>query len=326
MTARELVDRVDAGDRRALARLLTLVERGDPGAVTALADHVDHVDGENGHLVGITGAPGAGKSTLVSAMSHRLRADDRSIGVLAVDPSSPLTGGALLGDRVRMMGHVADPRVFIRSLANRGHLGGLAAAIAPAARALVAGGFPTVLIETVGVGQAEVEIAHHADTTVVVLSPGSGDDVQASKAGILEIADVLVVNKSDHDGATDMVRDLLAMLRLREVPAGGWRVPVVATRGDTGEGVDDLLAALVRHHEHVAASGELREHRAARRTEECRAVALAQLVARLDDVFAGPDAAALLEDVATGRRSPGVVGKELAEQALGTNPRAEELP
>ncbi|MGH9150669.1 MAG: methylmalonyl Co-A mutase-associated GTPase MeaB, partial [Acidimicrobiales bacterium] len=227
-----------AGSRSALARLISLVERGGPPArrVGALV----HPLGGRAYAIGVTGAPGAGKSTLTDRLIAAVRAGGDEVGVLAVDPSSPLTGGAILGDRVRMQGHAADPGVFIRSMASRGHLGGLAQAAPEAVRVLDAAGFPTVIVETVGVGQGEVEVAAAADTTLVLVNPGWGDGVQANKAGLLEVADVFAVNKADRPGASAAQRDLEQMLGLAR-PAG-WRPPVVLTVATTGAGVDELWA------------------------------------------------------------------------------------
>ncbi|HEX8802702.1 MAG TPA: methylmalonyl Co-A mutase-associated GTPase MeaB, partial [Acidimicrobiales bacterium] len=246
----DLVDAARGGDRAALARLLSIVERGgdDARAVGRLV----HGLGAEAVTVGITGAPGAGKSTLTSALVDLIRADGAGerVAVLAIDASSPFSGGALLGDRVRMGDHALDDGVFIRSMATRGHLGGLAVAAPEAVRVLTAAGFPLVLLETVGVGQVEVEVVGHADTTVVVVNPGWGDAVQANKAGLMEIADVFVVNKADRPGADEAVRDLERMLDLAGV--SGWRPPVVRTEATSGKGVAELWAALRRHRDHLA--------------------------------------------------------------------------
>src|SRR5690348_7507807 len=219
--------------------------------MAALAPHTG-----NAQVIGITGAPGVGKSTSTSALVSQLRATGKRVGVLAVDPSSPFTGGALLGDRVRMQTHATDPDVFIRSMASRGHLGGLAAATPQAIRVLEASGFDAVLVETVGVGQAEVDIAATADTTVVLLAPGMGDGVQAAKAGVLEIADVLVVNKADRDGADDTVRELRRMISTVAHEAGAWRPPVVKTVATSEGGIAELVEAIDKHKAWLSASGE----------------------------------------------------------------------
>jgi LAO/AO transport system kinase len=249
-----------------LGRLLSLVERGgevarEVGRLTfAPSAAVEHV-------IGITGAPGAGKSTLTAQLITAARAGDGRVGVLAVDPSSPYSGGAILGDRIRMQGHALDDGVFIRSMATRGHQGGLALAAPEAIRALAAAGMSTVLVETVGVGQVEVEIAGAADTTLVVVTPRWGDAIQASKAGLLEIADIFVVNKADRDGAPETRRDLDNMLDL-DPAMGDWRPPVLLTTASTGEGSEELWAAISRHRAHLATTGELERRRQRRLTEE----------------------------------------------------------
>jgi LAO/AO transport system kinase len=232
------------------------------------------------YVIGITGAPGVGKSTSTAALVGALRAEGRRVGVLAVDPSSPFSGGALLGDRVRMQDHALDSGVYIRSMASRGHLGGLAASTPQAIRVLDAAGCDVVLVETVGVGQSEVEIASMADTTLVLLAPGMGDAIQAAKAGILEIGDVYVVNKADRDGAHQVVRELRAMIALAERVPGGWRAPIVSTVAARGEGIDDLLAAIDRHRAWLEADGRLGELRQARSADEIAAIAIATLRAR----------------------------------------------
>jgi LAO/AO transport system kinase len=260
----ELLDAARSGDRAALARVLSVVERG--GADARALGRRTHRLGGAAYTVGITGAPGAGKSTLTSALLARIRADGAPVAVLAVDPSSPFTGGAILGDRVRMQDHTGDDGVFIRSMATRGHLGGLSLATLDAVRALDATGWPWILIETVGVGQVEVEVAGAADTTVVVVNPGWGDAVQANKAGLLEIADVFVINKADRPGVEETTRDLQRMLDLAD--RSGWRPPVVPTSATTAEGVADLWSAIGEHRAHLEASGELERRRAARVGDE----------------------------------------------------------
>ncbi|MER3453260.1 MAG: methylmalonyl Co-A mutase-associated GTPase MeaB, partial [Acidimicrobiia bacterium] len=225
------------------------------------------------YTVGITGAPGAGKSTLTDRLIAVVRAEGTGpeVGVLAVDPSSPFSGGALLGDRVRMQDHYLDPGVFIRSMATRGHLGGLALATPEAIRVLDAAGLPVVFVETVGVGQVEVEIAGAADTTVVVLTPGAGDSVQAMKAGLLEVADLFVINKADRPGVAELERDLNHMLDM-DPGMGDWRPPIVKTVATTGEGVDALWATIEEHRVHLEATGELAERRSRRLAEELREI------------------------------------------------------
>jgi GTPase len=286
----ELFAAARGGDRGALARLLSLVERG--GAPAREVGRLAHPLGGGATTVGITGAPGAGKSTLTSALVRTMRADDAAVAVLAVDPSSPFTGGAILGDRVRMGEHALDDEVFIRSMATRGHLGGLSLAVPEAVRVLDAMGLPWVVVETVGVGQVEVEVAGEADTTVVVVNPGWGDAVQANKAGLMEIADVFVVNKADRAGVNETLADLDRMLSLRAgggagPGSGGWRPPVVATVATTGEGVDELWGALRAHAEWAASSGELDRRRRARLEAELRRILTARLLQRATELAEG---------------------------------------
>jgi LAO/AO transport system kinase len=284
VTPAALADRARAGDRGALARLLSLIEAGGPGAVEALARLYPHTGA--GWTVGITGAPGAGKSTLTDRLIARIRRDGAAVGVLAVDPTSPFTGGAILGDRVRMQGHATDPEVFIRSMASRGHLGGLALATPQAVQVLDAVGIPWVIIETVGVGQVEVEVAAAADTTVVVVNPGWGDAIQTHKAGLLEVADVLVVNKADRAGRDETVRDLHTMLSWSS--ARDWTPPVIETVATEGRGVDELWAAITAHRAHLEADDRLAPRRAARMRDELRALVTAQLGQRAAAVCEGP--------------------------------------
>jgi LAO/AO transport system kinase len=255
-----------------------------------------------GYTVGITGAPGSGKSTLTSALLGVVRRDVERIGVLAIDPSSPFTGGAILGDRVRMQDHALDEAIFIRSMATRGHLGGLALATPEAVRLLEATGRELVLVETVGVGQVEVEIAGAADTTVVVVNPGWGDAVQANKAGLMEVADVFVINKSDRAGAEDTRRDLEAMLDL-SAPRG-WRPPVVSTVASDGAGLEDLWAAVVEHRSHVESTGELAERRDHRQDEELRHILREQLELRARQVEGGARFADVRQQLRTRQLDP----------------------
>ena len=285
----DLVVHARQGQARAVARLISLVEDGAPElreVAAALAR-----DTGRAQVVGITGAPGVGKSTSVSVLITALRAAGKKVGVLAVDPSSPFSGGALLGDRVRMQDHALDDGVFIRSMATRGHLGGIAGATPQALRVLDAAGCDVVLVETVGVGQSEVEVIALADTTVVLLAPGMGDGIQAAKAGILEVADVFVVNKADREGADQAVRDLKHMISLgRRATAGpSWRPPIVRTVATTAEGTGDLVAAIEEHRAWMLSHGELDARRQRRAEAEIEAIALAQLRGKLGDVLQGSD-------------------------------------
>jgi len=307
-----LVDRALDGDRAAVAKLISLVETGGEAAHDAVARLHTHTG--RAWSVGITGAPGAGKSTLVDRLVGRLRRDGLEVGVLAVDPSSPFSGGAILGDRVRMQEHATDPGVFIRSMATRGHLGGLALATPQAVRVLDAAGKPWIVVETVGVGQVEVEIAGQADTTVVVVNPGWGDAVQAAKAGLMEIADIFVVNKADRPGADETVRDLLGMLEL----AGdqGWRPVVLRTVAATGEGVDELWEAILRHRAHLEADGRLGAHRRARLREELRTIVAERLRAQAQAACTGPVFEALVDEVAGRERDPYGAAEALLDRSL----------
>jgi LAO/AO transport system kinase len=270
-----LLAAAQTGDRGAIGRLISLVERGGAPAheVAALTFGPSAAVS---HVIGVTGAPGGGKSTLTDRLIEAGRATGSPVGVLAVDPSSPLSGGAILGDRVRMQGHALDEGVFIRSMATRGHQGGLALAAPEAIRVLAAVGLPLILVETVGVGQVEVEIAGAADTTVVVVTPGWGDAIQASKAGLLEVADVFVVNKADRDGAAETRRDLNSMLDLN--PAGaGWRPPVLLAVAATGEGVDGVWAAAGEHRAYLETTGELASRRDRRLVDEMNRILVLML-------------------------------------------------
>jgi LAO/AO transport system kinase len=304
-----LVEDARAGRARAVGRLLTLVEEESPSlrrAITLLTPHTGRA-----HVVGITGAPGVGKSTSTSAVVAALRRRGRRVAVLAVDPSSPFSGGALLGDRVRMGDHATDPGVFIRSMASRGHLGGLSWATPQAVRVLDAAGFDVVIVETVGVGQSEVEVAGAADTTVVLLAPGMGDGIQAAKAGILEVGDLYVVNKADRDGAARVRRDVRSMLALTERPEGAWRPPVLATVATRGEGTDEVVEALDEHHAWAQASGALQRRRDRRARDEVEAIALAAVRHRWLDLPGGGDLEELAGRVARREVDPYAAADEL---------------
>jgi LAO/AO transport system kinase len=283
----ELVERARTGDFRAVARLISLVEDDSPLLREVSARLAPHTG--RAQVVGLTGAPGVGKSTSTSALVGALRSAGKRVGVLAVDPSSPFTGGALLGDRVRMQDHATDPQVFIRSMATRGHLGGVAWATAQALRVLDAAGHDVVLLETVGVGQSEVDVAGLADTTLVLLAPGAGDGIQAAKAGILEVGDVFVVNKADRDGADQVVRDLRGMVAITDRSPGGWRPPIVKTVALKREGLDEVVAALDKHRGWMRANGELHRRRTARARAEIEAIALMALRSRSVPGHAGLD-------------------------------------
>jgi LAO/AO transport system kinase len=281
----ELFEAACAGDRAALARVLSLLERGD--IVAREVGRMAYKRGGQGYTVGITGAPGAGKSTLTSAVIKHLRSMQLEIAVLAIDPSSPFTGGAILGDRVRMQDHATDPGVFIRSMATRGHLGGLSLSTPEAIRMLDAVGREWILVETVGVGQVEVEIAGKADTTVVVLNPGWGDSVQANKAGLMEIADIFVINKADRKGVEETRRDIEQMLELSDLAHDAWRPPIIATVGNTGEGVVNLWDAVVEHRASIEATGELQKRRDYRLREELREIVARRLEQRAREICTG---------------------------------------
>ena len=302
-----LVSAARDGDPRAVARLISLVEDGDPRLPEIAAALIPFVGThESTMVIGLTGAPGVGKSTLTGRLVGAYRAQGKRVGVLAIDPSSPFTGGAILGDRVRMQDHATDPGVYIRSMSSRGHLGGLAAATPQAVRVLEGAGCDVVLVETVGVGQAEVEVASLADTTLVLLAPGMGDGIQAVKAGILEVADILVVNKADRDGADATVRDLKGMLTLgpRDRDGRTWRPEVVRTVAEAGTGVDELVAAIARHRTWLTDRDQLGQRRERRAAAEVEHLALGMLRERFGSVRSGSALSALAAEVAAGRTDP----------------------
>ena len=308
----DLVERARQGQPRAVARLISLVEDAHPAlreVMAALAPHSGQA-----WIIGLTGSPGVGKSTSTSALVRAFRERDLRVGVLAVDPSSPFSGGALLGDRVRMQDHALDRGVYIRSMASRGHLGGLSWATPQALRVLDAAGCDVVLVETVGVGQSEVEVAGLADTTVVLLAPGMGDGIQAAKAGILEIGDLFVVNKADRDGADTTVREIRHMISLAEGrQPGEWRPSVTKTVASTGDGMDELMTALDKHHEWLQRTGTLRERRVRRAADEIEAIALARLRERMGDLRHGSGLDDLASRVVDGTSDPYSAADDLVD-------------
>jgi len=313
MMSNDIVGRLLGGDRRALARVVTLIENNAPDARSILAEL--HAHGGKAHVVGMTGSPGAGKSTLVTQLSRELRRRDQRIGIVAVDPSSPFTGGALLGDRIRMQELAGDPNVFIRSMASRGSLGGLAAATRDVVRALDAGGFDTIIIETVGAGQAEVEIVRAAQTVVVVTVPGMGDDIQAIKAGILEIADVFVVNKADRPGADQTVAELRMLMSLdaerKEKP---WRVPIVKTSAASGQGVPELADKLAAHLKSLRETGQLASRSGQQARSEMLALLNQALQERIAATVSPEEWDRLIEDVVNRDRDPYTAAEIIARR------------
>jgi LAO/AO transport system kinase len=324
MIARSMADptlaqRLLDGDRRALARAITLVEDNRPEGwelVREVYPHTGHAE-----VVGFTGPPGVGKSTLIGALTKARREAGRTVGVLSIDPSSPFTQGALLGDRIRLTEHFLDPGVFIRSMANRGALGGLSEAALQAALLLDAAGRQDVFIETVGVGQAEIDIIDHADTIVLVLMPGSGDSIQALKAGVMEIPDVIVINKADHPLTDTMVREIRGVLSLAnldrtpEEARARWRVPIVKTEAARGEGVDELVRAMDEHRAHIIAAGELTERRARNLRSEVLAIATARLRRRLEEELSeDSEFQRLLEEVVERRLDPASAATALLQR------------
>lgn len=315
----ELVERARRGEQLAVARLISIVENAGRHLREVSAALTPHAG--RAHVVGLTGSPGVGKSTSTSALVTELRGRGRTVGVLAVDPSSPFSGGALLGDRVRMGEHAGDDGVFIRSMATRGHLGGLSWATPQALRVLDAAGCDVVLVETVGVGQSEVEIVGLADSTVVLLAPGMGDGVQAAKAGILEIGDVFVVNKADRDGARRTVRELRNMLHLREADGPDvWEPPVLSTVASRAEGIDALADALDEHLVWAEKSGERDRRRRERVRREIEAIGMEQVRARMERVRGGDALDTLTARVLAGELDPWAAADELLDESAGPAP------
>jgi LAO/AO transport system kinase len=307
----ELVEKARSGDARSVARLISLVEDASPllrEVMAGLAPYAGH-----SHIVGITGSPGVGKSTSTAALVTALRKQGKRVGVLAVDPSSPFSGGALLGDRVRMQDHALDKEVYIRSMASRGHLGGLSWATPQALRVLEAAGCDVILIETVGVGQSEVEIAAMADTTMVLIAPGMGDGIQAAKAGILEIGDIYVINKADRDGADQVRRELRSMIALADRPEGSWKQPILKTVASKGEGVAEVVEAIDEHRAWLESSGELEKRRLRRARDEIEAIAVTSLREQWRSVHERTELDGLAAQVVAGDSDPYIAADRLLE-------------
>ncbi len=305
-----LAQRLLAGDKRALARAISLVENDDPEG-WRLVREVYPSTGKAA-MIGFTGPPGVGKSTLLAALTRLERAQDQTIAVLSIDPSSPFTKGALLGDRIRLSDHFLDPGVFIRSMANRGALGGLSEATLQAALLMDASGRDMVLLETVGVGQAEVDIIDHADTVVLVLMPGSGDSIQALKAGVMEIPDVIVVNKADHPLTDTMVREIKGVLALG--PRGGWEVPIVKTEAIRDEGIEELVDKLAEHRRYIADEGTLSERRRRNLMNEVLAIATFRMRRELEaSLREDPEVQELLDSVVSRELDPASAATRILE-------------
>jgi LAO/AO transport system kinase len=312
-TEETLAERLIAGDKRALARAITLIENDDP-AGWELVREVFPKTGR-ARIVGLTGPPGVGKSTLIGSLTAEMRKSDREVAVLSIDPSSPFTRGALLGDRIRLSDHFLDQGVFIRSMASRGALGGLSEATLQAALLMDASGKDDVFIETVGVGQAEIDIVDHGDTIVLVLMPGSGDSIQALKAGVMEIPDVIAVNKSDHPLTDTMIREVRGVLSLG--PQEGWRVPIVKTEASRAEGIAELAEKIHEHHDFIEAEGTLDERRRRNLMNEVLALAATRLRRRLDaQVRDDPSVQELLDEVVARRLDPASAAAKLLEREV----------
>jgi LAO/AO transport system kinase len=319
MTGSTLAQRLLDGDQRALARAITLVEDDRPEGWALVKEVYPHTG--QAAIVGFTGPPGAGKSTLIAALTRLRREAGRTVGVLSIDPSSPFTQGALLGDRIRLSEHFLDGGVFIRSMANRGALGGLSEAALQAALLLDAAGRQDVFVETVGVGQAEIDIIDHADTIVLVLMPGSGDAIQALKAGVMEIPDVIVINKADHPLADTMVREIRGVLSLANLDRSteearrSWRVPIVKTEATTGKGVEELVERLEEHRAHILAEDQLAERRKRNLRNEMLSIATARMRRRLEEeLHEDPEFQRLLEEVVQRRLDPASAATLLLER------------
>jgi LAO/AO transport system kinase len=312
-----LAQRLLSGDRRALARAITLVEDDRPEGWELVREVYPYTG--KAAVYGFTGAPGAGKSTLIGALTKARREAGRTVGVLSIDPSSPFTQGALLGDRIRLTEHFLDQGVFIRSMANRGALGGLSEAALQAALLLDAAGRDDVLVETVGVGQAEIDIIDHADTIVLVLMPGSGDSIQALKAGVMEIPDVIVVNKADHPLTDTMVREIRGVLSLANLDGdserGKWRVPIVKTEAAHNKGIEELVARLDEHRAHILAEGTLQERRGRNLRNEVLAIATARMRRHLEEELSeDADFQRLLDEVVQRRLDPASAATQLLDR------------
>src|SRR5438128_2151636 len=307
----DLAQRLLAGDKRALARGISLVEDDDPAGWELVREVYPHTG--RAAVIGFTGPPGVGKSTLIGALTKLRREADRDVAVLSIDPSSPFTQGALLGDRIRLADHFLDPGVFIRSMASRGSLGGLSEATLQAALLMDAAGKDDVFLETVGVGQAEVDIIDHADTVVLVLMPGSGDSIQALKAGVMEIPDVIVVNKADHPLTDTMVREIRGVLSLG--PKTSWRVPIVRTEAAKGEGVEELVEKVAEHRAHIQAEGTLEERRRRNLMNEVMELATVRMRRRLDEsVHEDAEVQQLLDEVVARRLDPASAAAQLLDR------------
>jgi LAO/AO transport system kinase len=313
-TAAELAERLLAGDKRALARAISLVENDDPEGWTLVREVYPKTG--RAAVVGFTGPPGVGKSTLIGRLVELARAREREVAVLSIDPSSPFTQGALLGDRIRLTDHFLDPGVYIRSMASRGSLGGLSEATLQAALLMDASGKDDVFLETVGVGQAEVDIIDHADTVVLVLMPGSGDSIQALKAGVMEIPDVIAVNKADHPLTDTMVREIRGVLSLG--PQEGWRVPIVKTEASRGEGMEELSERIAAHRDYIDSEGTLAERRRRNLMNEVVALAAGRLRRKLEaEVREDASVQELLDEVVSRRLDPASAAAKLLEREEG---------